>query len=427
MTTRLHVRLFGRHVGELAMVGEVRAPEDWRFAYAPDYLDGDAPVPLSVSLPLQVEPFIGAVVRNWFGNLLPEGAVREAVAARLRIRVWDDFELLAAIGGECAGAVSVTVPGAAAPAASESAKDLETLLAAVGNDVGEASLALIGTPQRLSLAGAQDKIAVVQEADGSIRLPEIGEITTHILKPESLRIRGLRDLEAFGLALARACGLRVASSSILMLAGHKALLVERYDRQNDAHGHRARLHQEDFCQALGYPGEMKYESHGGPSLARCAQLIRQELRLGPVALQGLLDWVVFNAVIGNADAHAKNLALLCGPDGRRQLAPFYDLVPTLAISEQLVERAPALRIGHAERIDAISHDDWRLFAQATGYAPRFVLARVIKLAGLAQQHSESVGRELMEQGADVSRIANVLQVIQQNTERLHATLVSVNN
>ena len=422
MTTRLHVRLFGRHVGELAMAGEVRAPEDWRFAYAPDYLDSDAPVPLSVSLPLQAGPFAGAVVRNWFGNLLPEGAVREAVAARLRIQAWDDFELLAAIGGECAGAVSITVPDAATPAAPEAPKDLEALLAAMGNDMGEASLALIGTPQRLSLAGAQDKIAVVREADGSIRLPGIGEITTHILKPESLRIRGLRDLEAFGLALARACGLRVASSSILALAGHKALLVERYDRETDTRGHRVRLHQEDFCQALGYPGETKYESHGGPGLARCAQLIRQELRLGPVAVQGLLDWVVFNAVIGNANAHAKNLALLCGPDGRRQLAPFYDLVPTLAISEQLVERAPALRIGHAQRIDTISRDDWRLFAQATGYAPRFVLARVVELARLARQRSEAVGRDLMEQGADVSRVAQALQVIQQNTERLHAAL-----
>ena len=424
MTTRLHVRLFGRHVGELAMAGEVHAPEDWRFAYAPDYLDSDAPLPLSVSLPLQAGPFAGAVVRNWFGNLLPEGAVRKAVAARLRIQAWDDFELLAAIGGECAGAVSVTVPDAATPAAPEAPKDLEALLAAMGNDMGEASLALIGTPQRLSLAGAQDKIAVVREADGSIRLPGIGEITTHILKPESLRIRGLRDLEAFGLALARACGLRVAASSILMLAGHKALLVERYDRQTDTHGHRARLHQEDFCQALGYPGEMKYESHGGPSLAHCAQLIRQELRLGPAAVQGLLDWVVFNAVIGNADAHAKNLALLCGPDGRRQLAPFYDLVPTLAVSEQLVERAPALRIGHAQRIDAVSPDDWRLFAQATGYAPRFVLARVVELARLAQQRSEAVGRDLMEQGADVSRVAQALQVVQQNAERLHAVLAS---
>jgi serine/threonine-protein kinase HipA len=422
VTDRLHVRLFDRHVGELGIAGEVRAPEDWRFAYDADYLASAEPVALSVSLPLRAEPFAGAIARNWFGNLLPEGAVREAIAVRLRIPVWDDFELLAAIGGECAGAVSITPPQAMAASQLDVSLDLETLLAEQGGDTGEASLALIGTPRRLSLAGAQDKIAVVRGGEGSIRLPAIGEITTHILKPDSLRIRGLRDLEAFGLALARAVGLVVVPSSIVTVAGHKALLVERYDRHVGEHGRLARLHQEDFCQALGYPGELKYEAGGGPTLALCARLIRQQLRLGPTAVQALLDWVIFNAIIGNAEAHAKNLALLCGPDGRRRLAPFYDLVPTIAIPEQLIERKPALAIGHAARIDAVGADDWRLFAAATGYAARFVQRRVAELAGLTLGAMTGVARDLVGQGAGKARIEKARAAIIHNAQGLLVSL-----
>lgn len=422
MTDTLHVRLFDRHVGTLAITGEIRAPEEWLFTYDADYLNSPQPVALSVSLPLKAEPFVGAVARNWFGNLLPEGPVREAIASRLRIDVWDDFALLAAIGGECAGAVSIMPPDAQAASRDDEMLDLETLLAAQGEDIGEASLALIGTPRRLSLAGAQDKIAVVVSKDGAIRLPGAGEITTHILKPDSLRIRGLRDFEAFGLALARSAGLAVAASSIVTVAGHKALLIERYDRHMNADGQRARLHQEDFCQALGYPSEHKYEAVGGPTLTVCAQLLRQKLRLGPVAVQTFLDWVVFNAVIGNADAHAKNLALLCEPGGTRRLAPFYDLVPTIAISERLIDRKPALSIGHAARIDDVSIDDWQQFAKATGYASRFVRQRVVELATGVERKLLEVGNALIVQGAEPARIEKAQTAVTKNAHRMLTSL-----
>lgn len=150
----------------------------------------------------------------------------------------------------------------------------------------------------------------------------------------------------------------------------------------------------------------------------CARLIRQQLRLGPVALQALLDWVVFNAVIGNADAHAKNLALLCDRDGKRRLAPFYDLVPTIAISERLVERKPALRIGTSERIDHITTADWRSFAKATGYAPGFVLKRVAAIAEAVAAHAGDVVRILVMQGADRTRIEQTVAVVRANVERV---------
>ena len=417
MTDRADVRLFGRHAGVLSIVDEMRSPEGWHFAYAADYLASGTPVSLSVSLPVRAEPFEGAVVRNWFCNLLPEGAVRDVLERRLRLPARDDFALLAAIGGECAGAVAVGASDARTSAARRDEPDLETMLAAQGDDAGEGAFAALGTPHRLSLAGAQDKIAVVREADGRLRLPVGDELSTHIVKPDSLRVRGLRDFEALGLALARSIGLDAVAAEPIEIAGRKALLVARYDRVAQAN-RVARLHQEDFCQALGYPPELKYEAQGGPSLAACATLIRSTLRLGPNALRGFLDWVIYNGVIANADAHAKNLALLSGEDARRRLAPFYDVVPTAVIAESLVDREPALRIGNATNVDRIAAADWRAFAAAAGYAPRFVLDRVATVAQSVGTHAAVVARTLIDQGVDAERMRRAVEFLEGNAKRL---------
>ena len=422
MTEQLTVALFDRPIGLLAVNEPSPSPEDWTFTYLPGYLDSGAPVPLSVAMALRSEPYSGAVARNWFCNLLPEGAVREAVVTRLRIPANDDFALLAAIGGECAGAVSIYNPEVSTEKIEGSSEtDLETLLHSQGADVGEGAWALLGTPLRLSLAGAQDKIPVIAEPNGRLRLPRASESSTHILKPDSHRFPGLRDLEALGLALARAIGLDAAHARPMKVADHSALLIERYDRQPIAGATTRRLHQEDFCQALGYPGELKYQSQGGPGLAACSKLIRR-LGLGPAAVQGLLDWAIFNALIGNADAHAKNLSLLRDIEGRLKLAPFYDLVPTLALPERLVDRTPALRIGSAARIDQINSEDWRGFARDAGYAPRFVLNRVAELANAIREKLPPVAAQLIEQGSDPARIQSAIEVIGNNAQRAGGNL-----
>ncbi len=186
MSESLTVTLFDQPIGNLVIAGE-QSPQDWIFTYKSDYLASSMPVPRSVAIPLQADAFQGAVVRNWFCNLLPEGGVREAITARLRIPPRDDFALLAAIGGECAGAVSIQSPSPPAELRHEEESDLETLLFAQGEDADEGAWALLGTPLRLLLAGAQDKIAVIAKPDGRLRLPARGELSTHILKPERRR------------------------------------------------------------------------------------------------------------------------------------------------------------------------------------------------------------------------------------------------
>ncbi|MEJ5207458.1 type II toxin-antitoxin system HipA family toxin [Denitratimonas sp. CY0512] len=419
MIERLEVELFGQPAGTLEISGPLRSPEDWAFTYHEAYVGSGAPA-LSVTMLVREAPWVGAVARNWFCNLLPEGAVRQAIVQRLRIP-HDDFSLLAAIGGECAGAVSLRVPGAPAEAADADETDLEAVLFLQGDEGGEGSWALAGTPMRLSLAGAQDKLAVVAEDDGRLRLPHRGEPSTHILKPDSRRFRGLRDAEALGLALARDLGLDAASSRLVEVLDRPALLIERYDRVRVSDGTLQRLHQEDFCQALGYPDGLKYEAGGGPGLAACSALVRR-LALGPAAVQGLLDWVVFNALIGNADAHAKNLSLLCDRDGQRRLAPLYDLVPTIYLPESLVDRTPAMRIGDAAGIDQVSADDWTAFATAAGYRKPYVLGRVRSLAAMILERLADVGAGVVEQGGDPERMERVMVAVAGNVRRHIDTL-----
>lgn len=414
MIDHLDVELFGQPIGELSIAGPLRGPEDWAFAYRDAYLRSGN-VALSISMPLREAPWTGAVVRNWFCNLLPEGAVRQAIVQRLRIPRDDDFSLLAAIGGECAGAVSLRAPATEPAAVAELETDLEAVLYLNSDVGGEGSWALAGTPMRLSLAGAQDKLAVVAEMDGRLRLPRRGEPSTHILKPDSTRFPGLRDAEALGLALARRVGLDAVTGRLVEVLDRPALLVERYDRIRAPQGHLLRLHQEDFCQALGYPDAMKYEANGGPALAACSALMRR-LALGPKAVQGLLDWVVYNALIGNADAHAKNLSLLAAPAGQWRLAPLYDLVPTIYLPQSLVDRTPAMRIGGATRIDRINAEDWDAFADATGYRKPYVRQRVRSLAAALRANLANAGEEIIGQGGDAPRVERVMSAIAANAE-----------
>ena len=420
--SHLDIYLYGEIAGQLSIAPEGKSviPEDWRFQYLTAYVAQGQPA-LSVSLPVQSAPFVGAAACNWFSNLLPEGRVRDAIGQRLRLDARDDFALLAAIGGECAGSVSIVDPAAPRTGNSQPTGVLvEDALREFGRSPEDGPWALLGGPLRLSLAGAQDKIAVVRDANG-LRLPAVNEPSTHILKPDSQRMRGLCDYELLGLKLAAAMNLPVARAELVTVAGTRALLIERYDRVRED-GRMLRLHQEDFCQALGLPAELKYQGQGGPTLAACAQLIRERLRLGPVALQAFLDWVIYIALIGNADAHGKNLALLRPRGDRIQLAPFYDLVPTILWSERQLDRTPALSIGHAPRIDAIARAHWELFARDCGYAPKFVLRRVRTQLDAARAALPTVIDEIIARGANREHLQFAADSLHAQWQRLNDAL-----
>jgi len=179
------------------------------------------------------------------------------------------------------------------------------------------------------------------------------------------------------MALADAMQLKPAKSKVHLVLGRSFLLVERYDRLINARGRRQRLHQEDFCQALGVVPEMKYQNEGGPGLTQCFDLVRRATRPSAPQILRLLDYVIFNALIGNHDAHAKNFSLL--HSGKMPvLAPFYDTLST-AVYPTLTPKM-AMKIGSKYKFSEVQARHWEQFAQDVGLTKAQAKRRILELA-----------------------------------------------
>lgn len=378
MAHELEVWLFADRVGTLALVdGRLN------FRYASGWLSQPDAVALSTSLPLQAEPFDDRRTRPFFAGLLPEGQMRRLIAQQLQVSGQNDFALLDHIGGECAGAVTFLAPGQALPVPNRNG-DVQWLsdeeVVAILDELPRRPMLAGKDGLRLSLAGAQDKLPVV--FDGArIGLPLNGTPSSHVLKPAIHAVEDSVINEGFCMALAEAMQLKPAQSRVHRVLDRSFLLVERYDRLIDAQGHRQRLHQEDFCQALGVVPEMKYQNEGGPDLAQCFDLVRRATRPSAPQVLRLLDHVIVNALIGNHDAHAKNFSLLYlhkEPGKPPVLAPFYDTLST-AVYPTLTPKM-AMKIGSKYKFSEIQARHWEQFAEGVGLAKAQTKRRIRELA-----------------------------------------------
>ncbi|GBH28811.1 HipA domain-containing protein [Sphingobium xenophagum] len=213
--------------------------------------------------------------------------------------------------------------------------------------------------RRISLAGAQSKLPVLL-IDDHIALPAPGQPTSHILKPPIARFEQTTENEYYCMTLAREIGLDVASVTMRRVRDQPFLLIERYDRTRDADGRLVRLHQEDFAQALGVPSQRKYASEGGPTFKDSFALLRQAATRPARDILKLADAAIFNLIIGNADAHAKNFSLLY-IDGAIRLAPLYDLLSTVAYRD--LSPKLAMKIAKKATLEEIESRHWDQFAQ----------------------------------------------------------------
>jgi serine/threonine-protein kinase HipA len=389
------------------------------FVYLPKWLAREDALPLSISLPLQEEAFSDAQCRGFFSGLLPEGGLRQLIAQRFKISAQNDFALLNAIGGECAGAVSffsVGHPPSPIDAARVdwlNADRLRVLLDELPRKpmlAGEEGL-------RLSLAGAQDKLPIV--FDGArIGLPKGDQPSTHILKPAIRYAQSSVLNEAFCLRLARELEIPSAESEIFLVDDQPVLLVHRYDRSLEPDGSLRRLHQEDFCQALAVPPALKYQSHSGPSITDCFHLLRDQTRPSALNVLRLLDAVIFNALIGNHDAHAKNFSLLY-QRGVPKLAPLYDLLST-AVYADLTSKM-AMKIGSKYRFEDVQARHWDQFAQEAGLSVAQTRKRIVQLAEAMPMTAKTL-REQPEffNDAVVSQIVDLIEKRSVRTLRLLA-------
>jgi serine/threonine-protein kinase HipA len=358
---------------------------DLSFQYSESWLQREGAVPLSHSLPLRAERFRRKECRGFFAGILPEQSQREMIARNLGISARNDYAMLERIGGECAGAVTFLPHGEPMPDRHYGYRELsDEQLAVILKDLPRRPLLAGEEGVRLSLAGAQDKLAVRLER-GAISLPLGGAPSTHILKPNVERFAGVVFNEAYCMRLAAAAGFPAAAVEIRDVAGIHFLLVKRYDRHHrpvpDGAPVVERLHQEDFCQALGIVPEQKYQKEGGPSLKQCFALLREVSSTPVIDLARLLDLVVFNYIVGNNDAHGKNFSLVYqrGATGELEirLAPLYDVVSTAYYPE--LSQDLAMRIGAQDSSEKVTLRDFEKLADDAKLGKPLVRERLIEM------------------------------------------------
>ena len=327
------------------------------FVYNPDWLAWEHRMPVSLSLPLRKDRYVGAPVIAVFENLLPDNdAIRRRVAERVGAQGIDAYSLLAEIGRDCVGALQF-LPEGAEPSAGEAItgrplneREIETLL----NDLAVRPLGIDREKDfRISVAGAQEKTALIWHR-GQWLEPSGTTPTTHIIKPQIGKLPNGMDLsdsvenEFFCLKLLAGFGLRTARAEVVQFGDRKALAVERFDRTWTRDGRLIRLPQEDMCQAQSIPPARKYQSEGGPGIVEIMELLRGSDE--PLADRkaffkaNILFWL-----IGATDGHAKNFSIAIRPGGRFGLTPLYDVMTVQpSVDSGLIQRKSfklAMRFG----------------------------------------------------------------------------------
>ena len=314
---------------ETQLVGKIASADGvgMNFSYADSWRNDKASFPISVSIPLNAPSIENEAANNFFANLLPEEQVRRRTCKKLGISEGNHFELLKRIGGDCAGALTIVQENAKPPTLQDEYTPISELQLADWSKGDQYAFAQVAGEQdvRLSLAGAQDKLPVKVVNGQQFYLPTGNSPSTQILKFAS-HFSHLPENETFTTMLARAVGVDTVDISLYQTDEARIAVIQRYDRQINNQQCK-RIHQEDFCQALGVHPERKYQQEGGPRLQDCINLIKDACSVPLIELEKFIRWTLFNWLAFNADAHAKNISLLF-VDGQTKLAPFYDLVCT---------------------------------------------------------------------------------------------------
>ena len=385
-----------------------------RFQYTAAYLAEPQANALSHELPLIPEEHGFSETEAFFSNLLPEGPLRQQIARHLKISDKNTFELLRALGGECAGAVSLYRSGKTPKNTSEN-KYLECTREIL--DTLETRPFLVGMNEvRMSGAGAQNKL-MVAFPQGKIAVPLENTPSTHILKPPIQHVPDSVENEFFCMRLAKAIGLDVANAYIWAFENRKYYLTQRYDRiflDEEGKGSVSRLHQEDFCQALGYPPERKYENEGGPTLVDCFGLLDDYIRKGQMpgnAKIKFLQAVIFNYLIGNGDAHSKNFSILYQGQGAN-FAPLYDLLSSCIYGDATKQKM-AMKISGEYQFRRVTMKHFEQLAEAVSMRPEFVRNHVWRIVRDIQPKAVKLATELNASkethAATYDKIINVIE------------------
>lgn len=386
----------GHLIGHIERGSEVLT--DIAFRYVPSWPASADSFPISLLMPLDRLEHPPEVTYAWFMNLLPEGRALQMVGSALKVSEVDVFAMLAEMGGDLPGALEIRQHNAAPRAVDPHYRRLtEDELAACIRRLPERPLLVGEDGIAMSAAGAQDKLPVVRYRDGALGLPLDGAPSTHILKPRSKKLHDSVPNEAYCLKLARAAGLQAVPVEIGRAEDIDYVLVRRYDRVIDGRTVR-RIHQEDLCQATGYPPFLKYEwnrevGRHGPQVKDCMDLLG---RTSGQALNKMrfFESVLFNILVGNVDAHSKNYSLIIRGSSEITMAPLYDVMNGDIYPD--VTQNLAMKIAGKQRGRHIHGRHWKRFAVQNGLSPTQVKHRVAAVSKAVLASSPDVA-ETMDQ------------------------------
>jgi serine/threonine-protein kinase HipA len=372
MLEPLNVYRSGRLIGRLDMY---ESEAFYGFTYDEQYLSSSDSAPLSVSLPLSSRRYSGAETLPYFEGLLPEGSVRDEVARRFHVSGNSPAKLISVLGRDCAGDVSVVELDD--PAQPPAVGDYEPLPDAL-RQIAQQPLRQVSqlrSEYRLSLAGGQEKVALYHDEgkplDDGWFAPLNGSPSNRILKPQvSDRYPDLALNEFLCMKAAAYIGIDAARISFFADGQSEAVgpmvVVERYDRvagrgaTDDGLALLRRVHQEDFCQALGLDSDGKYEAEGTFYIRDMARILMEYADIPHASMTDLYTRLLFNYLIGNCDAHLKNYSVLWEARDCVRLAPAYDLLSTSIYDGAFggkLSRSMGLRLGRHVNIDKVDAED----------------------------------------------------------------------
>ncbi len=424
---------------EAFSVGDIGVHDDGKlsFVYDKRWLATKSSFPLSTTMPLAAKSYADHVITPWLANLLPEEQQLLTLSRALGLSSTDALAILKEIGGDTAGAISIGEPSDKATWSYRTVtdyygtKDPQEALTAHFKDLGQRPFLAGEDGVRLSLAGGQKKTALaVLDAAGAPKLglptagdqlaiPMSGAPSTVIIKPDNPNLPGIVENEAYCLTLAKRIGMSVADVGIVGAGDRTALAVARYDRTTRKDGSLRRLHQEDFAQANSIFPSQKYEQ-GTVAGLDLNQLFMTAQYLPAQDALTLQDQMIFNILVANTDAHAKNYSMLLS--GGPTIAPLYDVSTVLHWDH--VNQYHAQKLAGRKRKPAdMARRHWKRIADAAGFSPRGIRLRVQELVdAMVAKRVDAMETVCAMTGAQCGMVEHVAGLVEDNALRIAGRL-----
>lgn len=399
--------------------------ESFAFEYDAGWRLDRSAYSISPHIPMFAAQTSSSTVRRFLENLLPEGRALDIVASANQISKNNIYGLIRELGAETTGALSFLADEKEGVERETRRREINRAeLKQRIDEREEIPFSVWDGRVRMSIAGYQDKLAVYRDAD-RIYLVEGELASTHILKPEpmSQRLPMLVANEHFGMSLAARLELAAAPVSILRVPD-PVLMIERFDRVRVPYGVR-KIHIIDGCQALNLPVSYKYERNfgSGPDVrairegigfARLFSTVDYTVAKAVTRL-ALIRWALFQFLLGNSDAHGKNVSFFCRPEGLA-LAPFYDLVSV--VQYEGLDHELAMAYGDEFQLDSIRPFDWAQFGAQTNTS-RTLLAREMRRMGTAATAAaQEQAAEGVYVGAEKDLVKGIAEFVARQAKKL---------